>query len=237
MPDAPDASAFWTNLRSGRYSISDVPPERWDPELYYDPDPQVPDKTYSRIGGWVREFPWDPRAWQLPIPPKVADQMDDGQRWAVSAARAAMTDAGWPDWDVDPEQVAVIFGNAIGGEKQYATNLRIQLPEVLRELEAAPTFGTLSDHVRRTILEETRKGFLAELRRDQRGHDARRAGERARPAGSRTCSTSADRTSPRTRRAPPASRPSGRRLSAWRPGSTTSPSPVASTATWASRRS
>ena len=33
MPDAPDAAAFWRNLRDGRYSISDVPPERWDPEL------------------------------------------------------------------------------------------------------------------------------------------------------------------------------------------------------------
>ena len=61
--------------------------------------------------------------------------MDDGQRWAVAAARAALTDAGWPNWDVDPERVAVILGNAIGGEKHYATNLRIQLPEVLRELQ------------------------------------------------------------------------------------------------------
>ncbi len=56
MPDAPDAATFWANIKAGRYSISDVPPERWDPELYYDPDPHAPDKTYSRIGGWVRDF-------------------------------------------------------------------------------------------------------------------------------------------------------------------------------------
>ena len=40
MPDAPDAAAFWRNVTSGRYSISEVDPERWDPALYYDPDPQ-----------------------------------------------------------------------------------------------------------------------------------------------------------------------------------------------------
>ena len=86
MPDAPDAATFWANIKAGRYSISDVPPERWDPELYYDPDPRAPDKTYSRIGGWVRDFSWEPLAWRLPIPPTVSAQMDDGQKWAVAAS-------------------------------------------------------------------------------------------------------------------------------------------------------
>ena len=56
--------------------------------------------------------------------------MDDGQKWAVAAARAALLDAGWPDWRVDPERVAVILGNAIGGEKHYQTSLRIAVPRV-----------------------------------------------------------------------------------------------------------
>ncbi|MGB7880787.1 MAG: beta-ketoacyl synthase N-terminal-like domain-containing protein, partial [Ilumatobacteraceae bacterium] len=68
MPDAPDADAFWANITGGRYSISDVPPERWDPALYYSPDHDEPDKTYSKVGGWVRDFPWDPIRWKLPIP-------------------------------------------------------------------------------------------------------------------------------------------------------------------------
>ena len=56
LPDAPDASTFWKNLESGRYSISDVQPDRWDPALYYDSDPKAPDRSYSKIGGWVREW-------------------------------------------------------------------------------------------------------------------------------------------------------------------------------------
>src|SRR5204863_6440235 len=135
---APDAAGFWANIRGGRYSISEVPPERWDPALYYDADHAAADKTYSRIGGWVRDFPWDPLAWKLPIPPAVALQLDDGQKWAVSAARSALADAGWPQWPTDPENVAVILGNALGGEKHYATNLRIALPEFVRALDSAP---------------------------------------------------------------------------------------------------
>jgi acyl transferase domain-containing protein len=161
MPDAPDASTFWANITSGRYSISDVPPGRWDPGLYYDPDPAVPDKTYSRIGGWVRDFAWDPVGWRLPIPPMVAAQLDDGQKWAIAAAREALSDAGWPQWTVDPERVAVIIGNAIGGEKHYRTDMRIGYPEFARELAAAPSFAALPEPVRAAVLAETQKSFVA----------------------------------------------------------------------------
>ena len=33
--------------------------------LYYDPDHNAPDKTYSKIGGWVREYAWDPLKWRM----------------------------------------------------------------------------------------------------------------------------------------------------------------------------
>ncbi|MBV8347087.1 MAG: polyketide synthase, partial [Mycolicibacterium sp.] len=163
MPDAPDAATFWDNIKSGRYSISDVPPDRWDPELYYDPDPHAPDKTYSRIGGWVRDFAWEPLAWKLPIPPAVSTQMDDGQKWAVACTRAALLDAGWPGWTVDPERVAVIIGNAIGGDKQHRSNLRIQFPAFTRELLGAPSFAALPEQVRGAVLAETGASFLNRL--------------------------------------------------------------------------
>ncbi|MGZ4650132.1 MAG: beta-ketoacyl synthase N-terminal-like domain-containing protein, partial [Kineosporiaceae bacterium] len=162
MPDAPDAATFWRNIREGRYSISDVPPERWDPELYYDPDPAAPDKTYSRIGGWVREYPWDPLTWRLAVPPKVAQQWDIGQQWSVSAARSALLDAGWPTWSVDPERVAVIIGNAIGGDKHYETALRVQFPEVARDLERTDAFASLPAPVRQQILADWRERFLSQ---------------------------------------------------------------------------
>src|SRR5690349_12021855 len=161
MPDAPDAGTFWGNLKAGRYSISDVPPERWDPDRYYDPDPSVPDKTYSRIGGWVREFAWDPVAWRLPVPPRVAAQMEPGQQWSVAAARSALMQAGWPGWSVDPERVAVIIGNAIGGDLHYRSNLRVEFPEFADELRRAPSFAALPAPVREAVLAETRTSFLS----------------------------------------------------------------------------
>jgi acyl transferase domain-containing protein len=161
MPQAPDADAFWANLKNGRYSITEVPPGRWDPALYFDEDHAAPDKTYSKIGGWVREFAWDPIRWKLPVPPKVAEQMDEGQRWAVSAARSALVDAGWPGWKVDSDRVAVIIGNAIGGEKHYRSSMRVELAEVLAGLAHAPSLAALAPEQRDRVVAETRSAFLA----------------------------------------------------------------------------
>jgi acyl transferase domain-containing protein/acyl carrier protein len=154
MPEAPCGATFWRNITEGRYCIGDVPRDRWDPDLYYDPDPTAVDRTYSRIGGWVRAFDWDPLGWRLPIPPKVAEQMDVGQQWAINLTRAALADAGWAKRPADPERVAVIVGNAIGGEKHYATSLKIQFAEVAAEFRRSSTFATLDEDVRAAILAE-----------------------------------------------------------------------------------
>jgi acyl transferase domain-containing protein len=154
LPDAPDAEAFWRNLTGGRYSIADVDPGRWDPALYYDPDPRAPDRSYSRIGGWVREWDWDPMAWHLPVPPRVAEAMDDVQKWAISGTRAALLDYGWPKRRLEPERTGVILGNALAGEKHYVTALRLSFPEFARDLAAAPTFAGLPAASRDAILRE-----------------------------------------------------------------------------------
>ncbi|MGZ4763620.1 MAG: beta-ketoacyl [acyl carrier protein] synthase domain-containing protein, partial [Ilumatobacteraceae bacterium] len=159
LPDAADVAAFWHNLEDGRYSISETPRERWDPDLYYDADPKAPERTYSKIGGWVRDWNWAPLEWHLPIPPKVGDAMDDAQKWAVACTHAALADYGWPARALDNERTAVIFGNAMGGERHYQTALRIAFPEIARQLEIAPSFAGLPYDLRTAIARELHGGM------------------------------------------------------------------------------
>ena len=154
MPDAPNAQTFWQNIKDGRYSISEVDPSRWDPELYYDPDPKAPDKTYSRIGGWVREWDWDPFAWKLALMPRVADAMDDTQKWAVACTQQALNDYGYPARPLETDRVAVVLGNAMGGERHYQTTLRINFAEIAEELGEAASFHGLPNDVQRALLAE-----------------------------------------------------------------------------------
>ena len=154
LPDAPNASIFWENLKAGRYSVTETPVERWDSALYYDPDPLAPDKTYSKIGGWVRDFDWSPLEWRLPVPPKVSDAMDRGQKWSVGACREALLDYGYPNRPLDAERTAVVLGNAMGGDLHYQTALPIYLPEYVDELAHLPSFAALSSTVRDAVVHE-----------------------------------------------------------------------------------
>ncbi|HEY1277842.1 MAG TPA: SDR family NAD(P)-dependent oxidoreductase [Thermoleophilaceae bacterium] len=154
LPDARDAGAFWQNVKQGRYSISEVDAERWDPELYFDPDPKAPERTYSKIGGWVRDWDWDPLGWRLPIPPRVADAMDDSHKWALACGRMALLDAGWPERELDLERTAVVLGNAMSGEHHYQTSMRIAWPELARELDRAESYAALPEDVRAAIARE-----------------------------------------------------------------------------------
>jgi malonyl CoA-acyl carrier protein transacylase len=154
LPDAPSVPAFWENIRSGRYSITEVAPDRWDPALYYDPDSTVPDKTYSKIGGWVHAYSWDPVKWRLAVPPKVIDAMDEGQKWAIACAQQALEDYGYPGRPINADRTAVILGNAMAGEKHYLTALRVYFPEFAHELAAVPGFTALPESMRKEITHE-----------------------------------------------------------------------------------
>ncbi len=160
MPDARDAATFWQNLKAGKDSISEVPKTRWDPDVYWDPDPAAPDRSYSKIGGWVKEWDWNPVGWKLPIPPRVAEAMDNGQKWAIACARAALIDYGKK---VDPLRTAVILGNAMAGERHLFTTLRILFPEFAKALSAAKSFAELPAEVRAAIERDARVAFGSQL--------------------------------------------------------------------------
>ena len=138
LPDAPDAPAFWRNVKEGRYSITEVPKERWDPDLYYDPDPKAPDKTYSKIGGWVREgeWEWDPLGWHLPIPPRSRTPWRTARSGRSPARARRSPDYGFPGRPLDQERTAVILGNALAGERQLLSRPADPLPEFAEELAA-----------------------------------------------------------------------------------------------------
>ena len=151
LPDAANVQGFWENVKNGRYSISEVQPDRWDPALYYDVDPNAPDRTYSTIGGWVRDFAWDPIKWHLPVPPRVVDAMDESQKWAIACTREALEDYGYPKRSLNNDRTAVILGNAMAGEKHYFTALRLYFPEYAHELAECASFADLPETLRRDL--------------------------------------------------------------------------------------
>src|ERR1700690_9785 len=154
LPDAANVSAFWENVKNGGYSITEVDRDRWDPALYFDSDHSAPDKTYSTIGGWVRDYVWDPMKWRLGVPPRVISAMDEAQKWAIACTREALEDYGFPKRPLNTDRTAVILGNAMAGEKHYFTAFGLYFPGYAQELAGSASFARLPEGLRHDITGE-----------------------------------------------------------------------------------
>ncbi len=90
---ANDPDSFWQLLKAGRDAISEVPPERWDINAYYDPDPDAPGKMASRHGGFLTSIDlFDPAFFG--ISPREAEMLDPQQRIVLEASWEALERAG-----------------------------------------------------------------------------------------------------------------------------------------------
>ncbi|WP_329315779.1 polyketide synthase dehydratase domain-containing protein [Streptomyces sp. NBC_01278] len=148
FPGAADLASYRRNLLAGTDCITEVPPGRWDPEVYYDPDgsagPVRGDRFYCRRGGFVDGLAaFDPT--RFGIMPAAVEGAEPDQMLALHATAEAISDAGGEDrLPADRSRIGVVLGR--GGFMGVATarlDQRVrtahQLAQTLREL--APELG------------------------------------------------------------------------------------------------
>jgi acyl transferase domain-containing protein/NAD(P)H-dependent flavin oxidoreductase YrpB (nitropropane dioxygenase family)/NAD(P)-dependent dehydrogenase (short-subunit alcohol dehydrogenase family) len=93
VPGADDKSRFFRNLADGRVAISELPASRWDVGLYFSEDKQESDGCYSRWGGWVSDFVFDPLKYGMP--PNRWNSVNPNQIISLEMADRALVDAGY----------------------------------------------------------------------------------------------------------------------------------------------
>ena len=94
FPGGADSSEeFWRVLRDGVDTISEVPPDRWDLDSIYDPEPGKPGKICTRYGGFLGSADrFDPLFFG--ISPREAASMDPQQRLLLEVAWETLENAG-----------------------------------------------------------------------------------------------------------------------------------------------
>lgn len=84
---------YWRLLCDGVDAMTEVPPDRWDIDEYYDPDPEAPGKVYAREAGHVSDLNlFDPQFFR--ISPREALTLDPQQRLLLEVTWEALEDAG-----------------------------------------------------------------------------------------------------------------------------------------------
>ncbi len=84
--------AFWRILRDGVDTIGEIPPNRWDVDAYYDPNPAAPGKIYCRYGGFLKNVEnFDPQFFG--ISPREAMSLDPQQRLLLEVSYEALEHA------------------------------------------------------------------------------------------------------------------------------------------------
>ena len=105
--DSPDA--YWTLLRDGVDAVGEIPPDRWDADAYYDPDPSAPGKMSTRWGGFLdRVDQFDARFFGISA--REAERMDPQHRMVLEVAFEALEDGGLPLERIQGSRTGVFIG-------------------------------------------------------------------------------------------------------------------------------
>lgn len=106
---AEDAESFWNILAEARDVVGEVPPDRWDVDAYYDPDPNKLGKARTKAGGFLKDIDlFEPSFFGMS--PREAAGVDPQQRLLLEVASEALENAAIPADQLDGSRTGVFVG-------------------------------------------------------------------------------------------------------------------------------
>jgi len=101
----------WAASLAMQSGITPVPPSRWDHSTFYDPRPQVSDRTYCNVGAFLD---FQVSRTELGIPPQDFRSMTSATKLTLWLADKALRASGLLESDIPHERIAVIIAQNSG---------------------------------------------------------------------------------------------------------------------------
>lgn len=120
-----DPEGYWDLLQNGRHAVRKVPPERWDPDKYFDPDPKAPGKTYTCWGGFIDGIDQFDAPF-FGIAPAEARRMSPPQRLFLEVAWEALEAAGISPKSLGCTRTGVFVGATTNDYLQLQTKVQTE---------------------------------------------------------------------------------------------------------------
>jgi acyl transferase domain-containing protein len=109
VPGADNPDEFWRLMRDGVDAIGTVPPDRFDIDALFDPDPEAPGRIMTRCGGFIRDVDQFDCGF-FSIAPREAQGMDPQQRLLLEVSWEALENAGQAPMRLETSKTGVYFG-------------------------------------------------------------------------------------------------------------------------------
>lgn len=107
--NAAGPESYWRLLVEGQDAISEIPPDRWDANGFYDPDPSAPGRMTTKWGGFVPDVDGFDADF-FGITPREAVAMDPQHRMLLEVSWQALEHAGIAPDSLSGSQTSVIMG-------------------------------------------------------------------------------------------------------------------------------
>ncbi|MGB9499861.1 MAG: SDR family NAD(P)-dependent oxidoreductase [Dissulfuribacterales bacterium] len=134
FPKAASLKDYWRLIFNGIDGISDVPETHWSPADFFDANPEKPDHTYCKRGGFLPKIPFDPM--EFGIPPSSLEATDTSQLLGLVAAKMALDDSGYGKGrEFNREKTSVILGVTGTQELVIPLGARLGFPKWRAALE------------------------------------------------------------------------------------------------------
>jgi len=131
-PGARNIEEYWRNIILGKDCVTEVPDERWNKSLYYDPASNNGEKTPSKWGGFIPKIDFDPVTFG--IPPQSLAAIDPAQLLSLLVAKQALDNAGYGGANINRENVSVIIGTEAGTDLANNYGFRSLFTQIFGEI-------------------------------------------------------------------------------------------------------
>jgi 3-oxoacyl-(acyl-carrier-protein) synthase/acyl carrier protein len=129
-PQADNLDQFWANLVEGRDCIEEIPFERWDYRLYFDPQPGTAGRSYNKWGGFLRDVDkFDPLFFN--ISPREAEMIDPQERLFLETVWNTLEDAGYSRRALGGQKIGVFVGVMYGQYQLFGVEESLRRGEVM----------------------------------------------------------------------------------------------------------
>jgi len=147
----------WAASLAMKSGITPVPLSRWNHELYYDPRPYVPDKTYCKVGAFLD---FQISRTELGIPPHDFRTMTEATRITMWLADQAIRTSGLLSSDIPRERIGVLISQNSGEAAGTFTGIiiRANICNILADIKRAVL---LTPDQESAIEQEMKSGRLA----------------------------------------------------------------------------